>query len=199
MDRSYFDKVMNGVFAAFQKPQPREGVLEEAYKPVADYPEDFIDWAAVKLKEEEKLPLNLGRELKRLYPAWKAETTPVEQWDPYRNEQSGDKNCPECKGTGWFYCYPTDPKLYKPGLSPYAIPCLCNTVVDSWEHPPRKACLEDLRRTGRWTFHRPPDVKNHEPTHLGFSLRQLLDRLHAGVGVQDEPEDPRRKLPEDLQ
>lgn len=196
MDRSYFDKVMNGVFAAFQKPQPREGVLEEAYKPVADYPEDFIDWAAVKLKEEEKLPLNLGRELKRLYPAWKAETTPVEQWDPYRNEQSGDKNCPECKGTGWFYVYPTDPKLYKPGLAPYAIPCLCNTVVDSWEHPPRKACLEDLRRTGKWTFHRPPDVRNHEPTPLGFSLRQLLDRLHAGVGIQDEPEDPRRKLPE---
>ena len=199
MERQDLSEAMNVVFAAFQKPAPREAVLDAIYKRVSEYPSDFIFWAADKLQEEEKLPMNLGRELVRMYPAWKAETTPVEQWDPYRNEQSGDKNCPECKGTGWFYCYPTDPKLYKPGLAPYAIPCLCNTVVDSWEHPPKKASLEDLRRTGRWTFHRPPDVKNHEPTHLGFSLRQLLDRLHAGVGIQGEPEDPRRKLPEQYQ
>lgn len=198
MNRVDFDEAMNGVFAAFQKPVPRQGILDEIFKPVENCEDEFVVWAAAKLKEEEKLPPNIGRELKRLYPVWRAENTPVAPYDPRRNEYSGDENCPECKGTGWFYVYPTSPKLYKPGLAPFAVPCLCNTVVDSWEHPPRKACLEDLRRTGRWTFRRPPDVRNHEPTPLKTSLRDLLDRLRQGRGIPEEEPDPRREMPEEF-
>lgn len=199
MERTKFDRVMNGVFASFQKQQPRQAVLDAIYEKVADFPDDFIDWAADKLKEKESLKPNIGLELKRMWPAFLAETTPAKPFDPYANESSGDPDCPECKGTGWFYVYPTSPKLYKPGLAPYAIPCLCNTVVDSWEHPPRKACLEDLRRTGRWTFRRPPDVRTHEPTPLKTSLRELLDRLRQGRGIPEDEPDPRREMPEYLQ
>lgn len=199
MERTRFDRVMNEVFAAFQKQQPRQAVLDVIFEKVADLPDDFIDWAAAKLKDEEKLPLNLGRELKRLWPAFKAETTPVEQYDPYANEQAGDPNCPDCRGRGWHYVWPTDPKLYKPGCAEYAVPCLCNTTVDSWEHPPRKASLADLKATGRWTMRRPPMVRNGEPKPLGFSLQQMLDRLRQGRGVQDEAPDPRRQMPEYLQ
>ena len=193
MDRVSFDETMNGVFAAFQKPAPRQAVLDEAYKPVADLPDEFILWAAGKLKEEEKLPLNLGRELKRLWPAFKAETTPVEQYNPYANEQAGDPNCPDCKGTGWHYVYPVN---CRPGTAPYAVPCLCNTVVDGWEHPPRKASLADLKASGRWTMRRPPMVRNAPPQPMGFSLDDLFARLREGRGVQDEAPDPRRQMPE---
>lgn len=196
MDRTVFDDCMNGVFAAFQKPAPRAAVLDEAFKPVADYPDDFIYWAADKLKEEEKLTVNLGRELKRMWPAYKAETTPAAPYDPLASDCAGDPNCPDCHGKGWFYVWR---KGASAGTAETAIPCLCNTVVDSWEKPPRKASLEDLRRTGVWTFHRPPQIRNGDPTPLGFSLKQLLDRLRQGRGLDDEPKDPRREMPEYLQ
>ena len=196
MERAKFDRVMNEIFAAFQKSQPRQAVLDVIYDKVADLPDDFIDWAADKIRDEEKLPVNLGRELKRLWPAFKAETMPACQPDPYANEASGDPNCPDCKGAGWHYVYPIG---CRPGTAPYAVPCLCNTVVDSWERPPRKASLADLKATGKWTMRKPPMVRDGEPTPLGFSLQQMLDRLRQGRGIQDEEPDPRRRLPEYLQ
>ena len=199
MERSKFDKVMNEVFAAFQKQQPRQAVLDVIFDKGMDFPDDFIDWAAAKLKDEEKLPVNLGRELGRMWTAYRAEHESEQQHDPYANECAGDPSCPDCHGTGWHYVWPKDPKWYKPGCAEFAIPCVCNTSVDSWEHPPRKATLEDLRLSGKWTMRRPKPVRNGDPTPLGFSLQQLLDRLHAGQGIEDEPEDPRRQMPEALQ
>ena len=196
MDRTFFDETMNGIFAAFQKAQPRQAVLDEAFKPVADLPDDFIAWAADKLKEDEKLPLNIGRELKRLWPAFKAETTPAAQPDPYANEASGDPNCPDCKGAGWHYVYPIG---CRPGTAPYAVPCLCNTVVDGWEHPPRKASLADLKATGRWTMRRPPVVRDREPQPMKRSLSELMASLRQGRGVPEDEQDPRREMPEYLQ
>ena len=197
MDRTNFDDELNGLFAAFQKPAPRTAILDEAFKPVSELPNDFLFWAMDKLKEEEKLPANLGRELKRLWPAFKAETTPVEQYDPYANEQAGDPNCPDCGGSGWHYVYPLG-KWYRPGLAPYAVPCLCNTVVDSWEHPPRKASIDDLKRSGRWTMRPPAMVRDHEPTPLRTSLREMLSRLRQGRGIPEEEPDPLRQMPEYL-
>ena len=198
MDRATFDDAMGVVFAAFQKPAPRPAVLEAIFKRVAELPDDFIIWAADVLQDEEKLPANLGRETLRMYPAWKAENTPACQPDPYANEASGDPMCPDCHGTGWHYVYPLG-ALYKPGLAPYAVPCLCNTVVDSWEHPPRKASLEDLKRSGRWTMRPPQRIRNGDPTPLGFSLQELMARLRSGRGIEDEAPDPRRQMPEYLQ
>ena len=198
VDRTNFDDELNGLFAAFQKPAPRTAILDEAFKPVSELPNDFLFWAMDKLKEEEKLPANLGRELKRLWPAFKAETTPAAQPDPYANEASGDPMCPDCHGAGWHYVYPLG-QLYKPGLAPYAVPCLCNSTVDSWEHPPRKASLEDLKRSGRWTMRPPQRVRNGDPKPLGFSLQELMARLRSGRGIEDEAPDPRRQMPEYLQ
>ena len=193
MVRATFDDAMDLVFAAFQKPAPRSAVLEAIFKRVSDLPDEFIIWAADALQDEEKLPQNLGRELLRMYPAWKAENVPACQPDPYANEASGDPNCPDCRGTGWHYVYPIG---CRPGTAPYAVPCLCNTVVDSWEHPPRKASLADLKATGRWTMRRPPVVRNGEPQPMGFSIDDLFTRLREGRGVQDKAPDPRRQMPE---
>lgn len=199
MERFVFNEAMNGVFAAFSKPVPRQAVLDEAYKVVQDWPDEFIYWAADKLKEKEALKPNIGRELKLLFPAWEDVALTPEEKERRRRKRAGDENCPDCHGEGWFYCYPTNPKLYKPGLAPYAIPCKCNTLIDDWDNPPRKASLQELKESGRWTMRPPQRVRNGDPKPLGFSLRQLLDRLHAGVGIQDEPEDPRRRLPEQYQ
>ena len=196
MDRVTFDNGMNEIFACFQKAPPRGAVLDAVFKRVGDLPDEFMAWAVDAFAEEEKLPMNLGRELLRMFPAWKAANTPVAQYDPYANEASGDPNCPDCKGTGWHYVYPVN---CRPGTAPYAVPCLCNTVVDGWDHPPRKASLADLKATGKWTMRRPPMVRNGEPTPLGFSLQQMLDRLRQGRGIQDEESDPRRQMPEYLQ
>lgn len=196
MNRQTFDSAMGEVFAAFQKPAPRPAVLDAIFKRVEELPDEFVYWAADVLQDEEKLPMNLGRELRLMYPAWKAETTPVAQPDPYANEVSGDPNCPDCHGAGWHYVYPVN---CRPGTAPYAVPCLCNTVVDSWEHPPRKASLEDLKATGKWTMRRPPVVRDREPQPMKRPLAELMASLRQGRGVPAEEQDPRRQMPEYLQ
>lgn len=198
MNRQTFDNAMGEVFAAFQKPAPRPAVLDAIFKRVSELPDEFVFWASDQLVEGEKLPVNLGRELLRMFPAWKAENFSQPQHDPWANEQSGDPNCPDCGGSGWHYVYPLG-KWYRPGLAPYAVPCLCNTVVDGWEHPPKKASLEDLKRTGRWTMRPPAMVRDHEPTPLRTSLQEMLSRLRQGRGIPEEEPDPRRQMPEYLQ
>lgn len=199
MDRQNFDNAMNEAFAAFQKPQPRPAVLDAIFKRVSDLPDEFLAWAVDALADGEKLPANLGRELRRMFPAWKAENTPVAQHDPWANECSGDPNCPDCGGTGWHYVYPLG-ALYKPGLAPYAVPCLCNTVVDAWEDPPKKASLEELKASGRWTMRPPAMVRNRPLKPMARSFGQLMAALKAGRGVPaEQSDDPRRQMPEYLQ
>lgn len=198
MNRQTFDNAMGEVFAAFQKPAPRPAVLDAIFKRVADFPDEFVFWASDQLVDGDKLPANLGRELRRMLPAWKAEAMPACQPDPWANECSGDPNCPDCGGTGWHYVYPLG-KLYQPGLAPYAIPCLCNTVVDAWEQAPKKASLDDLKRSGRWTMRPPVTLRSGPRKPMARSLSQFMADLKAGRGLQEEAPDPRRQMPEYLQ
>ena len=191
MDKSYFTTVMGGIFAAFQKPSPRGAVVDEAFTPVADYPDDFIDWAAARLKDEDKLPVNIGRELKRMWPAYKAETTPAVPFDPHANENAGDPHCPDCGGIGWHYVW----RRGNPSVAPTAVPCRCNAVVDRWENPPRKASLEDLRRSGIWTLRQPPVIRDRPPVPLRKSLQEVMASLRAGAGIPEDACDPRRQMP----
>ena len=196
MNRQTFDNAMGEVFAAFQKPAPRPAVLDAIFKRVEELPEEFVFWASEKLQDEEKLPANLGRELLRMFPAWKAENFSQPQHDPWANETSGDPNCPDCGGSGWHYVWR---RPARPGTAPTAIPCLCNTVVDAWEDPPRRASLEDLRRAGIWTLREPPMVRTRPPVPLKRSLAEVLAGLRAGRGVPEDEPDPRRQMQESVQ
>lgn len=195
MDKHLFDERVKETFAAFGKADPRPAVLEAAYKQVADYPDDFIIWAAERLQDADKLPANIGRELRKsLYPSWKASQMPTFTNEQFYADMCGDPDCPECHGKGWFYVWK---KGARPGTAPTAIPCLCNITCDAFpDIELRKACLEDLRVNG-WTFHEPPRIRNRPPQPLKTSLHDLLARLRAGEGVPPDAFDPRREMPEE--
>ena len=180
MDRILFNTFMDEVFAAFQKPRPRDAVLNVIFKQVESLPDDFVAWAAEQLQDSDKLPLNVGRHLRKtLYPEWLSG-----HLAPQAGGLSGDPLCRECRGEGWFLVWRKDAG---PGTAPTAHPCMCNRIVDSWmEYRPRKVCLADLKRDG-WTFHEPPMVRDRPPLPLSRSLQELLDSIHAGKGLPPHP------------
>lgn len=196
MDKHVFDGVVRELYAAFGKPEPRPAVLDAAFKAVAGLPDEFAEWASERLQDADRLPSNLGRELKRMYPAWKAEAFSAPQHDPWANECSGDPHCPDCGGSGWHYVWR---RPARSGTAPTAIPCLCNTVVDAWEDPPRRASLEDLRRAGIWTLREPPMVRTRPPVPMRRPLAEAMAGLRAGRGVPEDAPDPRRQMQESVQ
>lgn len=195
MDRTLFDNLVKEVWASFGKPDPRPAMLVAAYKQVADYPDEFMLWAAEQMQDSDKLPVNLGRELRKSwYPGWKASQIQSVSMDQFVNDMCGDPQCPECHGKGWFYVWR---RGARPGTAPTAIPCICNVTCDAFpDIDLKKATLADLKANG-WTFREPPRIRNRPPTPLKFSLQSLLDRLHAGYGVPQDAYDPRRELPEE--
>jgi len=195
MDEQLFNMKLSETYAAFGKPAPRPAVLSAAYKQVADMPDDFIIWASEQLQDADRLPANVGRELRKsLFPAWKASQMPTFTNEQYYADMCGDPQCPECHGKGWFYVWR---KGAGPGTAPTAIPCLCNMTADAFpDMELKKACLEDLRASG-WTFHEPPRIRNRPPQPLKFSLQELLGRLRAGQGIPADAYDSRRAMPEE--
>ena len=197
MEKMLFDRLIGETYATYGKLAPRQAVLDQAFKFVADYPDDFIIWAADQLQDADKLPSNIGRELKKvLFPAWKASQMPAFTNAQFYEDLSGDPDCPECHGKGWFYVWK---RGAKPGTAPTAIPCLCNLTCDAFpDMEIKKASLADLKANG-WTFHEPPRIRNRPPTPLKKSLRDLLDGLRAGRGIPPDDFDPRRQMPEEYE
>ena len=197
MDKALFDSKIKETYATYGKPDPRPSVLEAAFKRVADLPDEFIVWAAEQLQDADKLPNNLGRELKKsLFPAWRASQMPTFTNEQYYADMCGDPDCPECRGKGWFYVWK---RGAKPGTAPTAIPCLCNLTCDAFpDMEIRKASLADLKANG-WTFHEPPRIRNRPPQPLKKSLQELLAGLRAGRGIQPDAFDPRRQMPEEYE
>ena len=197
MEKSLFDRLIGETYATYGKPAPRQPVLDAAFKPVADYPDDFILWAAEQMQDAERLPANIGRELKKtLFPAWRASQMPTFTNEQFYADMCGDPDCPECHGKGWFYVWK---RGARPGTAPTAIPCLCNMTCDAFpDMEIRKACLADLKENG-WTFHEPPRIRNRPPEPLKKSLQEVLAGLRAGQGIPADACDPRREMPEDLQ
>ena len=197
MDRTLFDSLVKETYAAFGKPDPRPAVLAAAYKQVADMPDDFMIWAAEQIQDTDKLPVNLGRDLRKSwYPGWKGSQVQAFTNEQFWNDMCGDPQCPECFGKGWFYAWK---RGAKPGTAPTAIPCMCNLTCDAFpDMDLRKACLDDLKRNG-WTFHEPPRIRNRPPEPLKKSLQEVLAGLHAGQGLPSADDfDPRREMPEEL-
>lgn len=195
MDKHLFDERVKETFAAFGKADPRPAVLEAAYKQVADYPDDFIIWAAERLQDADKLPANIGRELRKsLYPSWKASQMPTFTNEQFFADMCGDPQCPECHGKGWFYVWR---RGARPGTAPTAIPCVCNVTCDAFpDIDLKKATLADLKANG-WTFREPPRIRHRPPQPLKISLHDLLARLRAGEGIPPDAFDPRREMPEE--
>ena len=114
MDKTLFDRLVKETYATYGKPDPRPAVLDAAYKHVADMPDDFIVWASERLQDADRLPPNLGRELrKELYPAWKASQMPTFTNEQFYADMCGDPDCPECHGKGWFYVWKRGAKSAK--------------------------------------------------------------------------------------
>ena len=197
MDRVLFDSLMNEIFAAYGKPAPRLAVLDAAFKQVEPFPDDFMLWAAEILQDSDKLPANIGRELRKgLYPSWRASQMAAFSEEQVMNDMSGDPACPDCGGRGWFYVWRWNAKA---GTAATAIPCLCNMTADAFPGVElRKASSRDLLANG-WVFEEPEIVRNRPPQPLKKPLRDLLDGLRRGRPAywENPPEDPRRAMPEE--
>lgn len=187
MDRAYFEELMGETFAAFQKADPKPPVLDAIFKQIDQFPDAFMDWAAEQMQDSDRLPLNIGRHMRRnLWPEWRAS-----QISPATGGRSGDPQCPECHGEGWFHVW----KVGAPaGTAPTAWACRCNRIVDSWpDLNLRRVCLAELKAMG-WTFHEPPMVRTRPATPLSFSLNELLADIRAGRLEKIQP-DPAREMP----
>ena len=197
MEKTLFDRLIGETYATYGKPTPRQSVLDAAFKFVADFPDEFILWAAEQMQDADRLPPNIGRTLKKdLFPAWRASQMPTFTNEQYYADMCGDPDCPECRGKGWFYVWK---RGAKPGTAPTAIPCLCNLTCDAFpDMEIRKASLADLKANG-WTFHEPPRIRNRPPQPLKKSLQEMLDGLHAGRGIPADAFDPRRQMPEEYE
>lgn len=193
MDRQLFNQAMDEVFAAFGKNEPRPKILDAIFKRVGEWPDEFCAYACEALQDSDKLPANISRAMASMYSGWL-----VSQVAAGGTVASGDPNCPECGGEGWFMLYPVNAS---PGTAPYAIPCMCNRVIDCWpELHLRRHSLEELKASGKWTFRPPAMVRNRPPKPMARSLSQLMADLKAGRGVPaEQSDDPRRQMPEYLQ
>ena len=191
MDRQLFNQAMDEVFAAFGKQEPRAKILDAIFRRVQEWPDEFCAYACEALQDADKLPANIGRTMAGMYSGWL-----VSQAAAGGAVQSGDPLCPECGGEGWFMLYPANAK---PGTAPYAVPCMCNRVVDCWpDLHLRRRSLDEIRASGRWTFRPPAMVRSRPPKPLGRSLQDLMASIRAGRGVPEERPDPRREMPEHL-
>lgn len=197
MDRQLFDTLMNETYAAYGKPAPRQAVLDAAFKQVEPFPDGFMLWAADILQDSDKLPANIGRELRKgLYPAWKASQMAAVSEERFVNDICGDPHCPDCGGKGWFYVWRWEAK---PGTAATAIPCLCNMTCDAFpDMELRKASSRDLLANG-WVFEEPAVVRTRPPKPLKKSLQETLEGLRRGRAAywENPPEDPRRAMPEE--
>ena len=191
MDRDIFDSVMADVFASFQK-RTNPDMFEVLFNNVSAHDNEFIAWAGAQLMDYEKLPLNIGRELRKvLLPAWELlqmrrkqrEALEAAGVDPAQADgfcKSGKPGCPECAGAagadgeGWIYAWPAGAK---PGSAPTAFPCVCNFMVDSLfqNAEVRKATRAELEAEG-WSL-REPALKREHPSPLKLSLEAFLQRV----------------------
>ena len=197
MDKQLFDTLMNETYATYGKPAPRQPVLDAAFKQVEALPDEFMLWAAEQLQDSDRLPANIGRELRKgLYPSWRASQMVAFSEEQVMNDLSGDPACPDCGGKGWHYVWRWNAK---PGTAATAIPCLCNMTADAFPDVElRKASSSDLLANG-WVFDEPPVARTRPPKPLKRSLQEMLESLRRGRGVywDNPPDDPRRKMPEE--
>jgi len=118
MDKVRFAEWIRGVYAAFGKAAPAQGVMAAVYRRIDGLPDGFLAFAAEQLEDRDSLPANLGRELRRvLWPEY------LEK-NPELRAREQPRGCRECAGSpdpGIIWAWSRDGHRY-------ALPCVCNTV-----------------------------------------------------------------------
>ena len=115
MDRQNFTYWLQRVYAAFGK-TPNAATMSAVFRRVDGLPDGFFEYAAERLEDREALPVNLGRELRRvLWPEY------LEK-NPGLRAREQRQGCRECAGSGM----PGILWAYGPDGHRYACPCVCN-------------------------------------------------------------------------
>lgn len=116
MDRQNFTYWLQRVYAAFGK-TPNAATMSAVFRRVDGLPDGFFEYAAERLEDREALPVNLGRELRRvLWPEYLEKKPGLRAREP----QPG---CNQCAGgmPGIIWAYGHDGHRY-------ALPCVCNSL-----------------------------------------------------------------------
>ena len=121
MDIQHFNRHINRIYGTFGKPSPSEEVQGAVWEIVQELPNGVMELAVTLLRQEDKLPQNVGGWIKRVaWPAW-TERNP-QQIDRHADNPTG--SCPHCGGKGTY-------TLYNPqGNYPTAFVCICVPAKD---------------------------------------------------------------------
>lgn len=115
MDRAYFINELRNIYATHGKNMVDGIVISSIFRDVENYPKEFMDFCRDILRDYEKLPSNLGREMR------------LELWPQYLSKHpeakaKGQHACHQCAAglPGWFWAR-------KPDGARCMCKCLCNT------------------------------------------------------------------------
>lgn len=114
MNYDIFRAEISSIFATTGRPAPTGAVLNAIWLRVETLPDEFMPWAASKMRDMEKIPANIGAHLANtLWPDWR-------RHNPQKVEREFT-TCPDCNGpfdhagygfyawladdTGATYCY----------------------------------------------------------------------------------------------
>ena len=166
MDKMYFSNCLSKVFSAHGKTFPAMQVAAAIFARVGSLPDDFMSWAVGRLEDYDKLPPNLGRELRReLWPDY------LEK-HPELKAAEQRRRCNTCSPdmAGFFRVWDQDGKSY-------CLKCACN------DRP-------DLAHIPSWTPRMALDagMTLSDPATDGRSApRSLPPSMRAALGRSEEP------------
>lgn len=94
-----FKPELRKMYAAHGRNPVNDAAIEVIWSRVKTMPDAFMQWAALQIADEDKLPGNLGLELERvLFPRWYAQN---------KKQQAPVSCCPDCDtgNPGFFYAW----------------------------------------------------------------------------------------------
>lgn len=117
MNYAHFEDKLREIYAAHGKNYPPPPLAAAIWKNVSELPDAFMGFAAEKIMDFEKLPTNLGRELRRsLWPDY------LEK-NPHLRTRHTPHGCDNCRagraGPGWIYAWEADGHAL-------LLKCVCN-------------------------------------------------------------------------
>lgn len=181
MEKLQFANWMQALYANFGKAAPSNAVLLAVYRRIESLPDGFLAFAAEKLEDYTTLPVNLGRELRRiLWPEYLGRHPELRA----RDEERCCRNCsPDVPGFFW---------AYEPNGKRILCKCVCNTAA--FEFMPAMthahACelglsLTDPTRVAtpaNPAFRRPPPVGQIHDSRAEERMRHLPDAERDDYG-----------------
>lgn len=139
MKRELFEDCIDRIFAAFGKREPECRIMEAIWERVSYFPDSFMEYAEKTLKDEDKLPTNLGKYLA------------IDLWPEFLGDHpeliaAKRHNCDYCDGSGYYHVWRNDDSAYNG--TEYQLKCVCKAGDRGWT----RAKIEE---TGIFTFNDP--------------------------------------------